>query len=236
MDSIPEPLEAQWLGSMPFDRALALQLQQRERVIAGGLGRVLLVEHPPCLTIGRRGRSEDVLWSPHALETRGLQIFETPRGGEVTLHAPGQLVIYPVVHVGRQIRQHLHRLADVTLALLSELGVEGVEFRSEQPGVWHGSAKLASIGIHVSRGVAVQGLSLNLDVDPTLFGALVSCGLRGVTMLSARNCGGCAISVHEAGVRWAELWAQRTGQALSWVNARAEDLRGEPGCVPASSP
>src|SRR5690606_1046200 len=116
-----------------------------------------------------------------------------PRGGEVTLHGPGQLVAYPVVAVGRRIRDHIIRLCDVAIALLAELGVDGCEFRMEHPGVWRGAEKLASIGIHVSRGVSVQGISINLDVDPTLFGALVSCGLRGVTVTSAVAVGGAPI-------------------------------------------
>lgn len=220
MDSTPESLaesvEVEWLGSMPFDLALARQHAHRELVVGGAPGRLFLVEHPACLTVGRRGRIEDVLWTPEVLAARGVTVFETPRGGEVTLHAPGQLVVYPVVPIGRQIRQHLHRLAEVTLELLADLGVEDLEFRAEHPGIWQGHAKLASIGIHVSRGVAIQGLSVNLAVDPAFFGALVSCGLQGVTMLSARDCGGREISVEEAGRRWADGWGRVTGQMLAW--------------------
>lgn len=218
MDSTPDPavLEVEWLGGLPFDAALARQHAQRERVVGGAPGRLFLVEHPACLTLGRRARSDDILWTPEELARRGVQVFETPRGGEATLHAPGQLVVYPVVHVGRQIRQHLHHLAEVTRTLLVELGVESV-FREDHPGLWVGNAKIASMGIHVARGVAVQGLSLNLAVDPVLFGALVSCGLRGVTLLSARDCGAPPVTVAVAATRWAELWAAATGVQLEWI-------------------
>jgi lipoyl(octanoyl) transferase len=86
----------------------------------------------------------------------------------------------------------------------------------EHPGVWLGDAKLASIGIHISRGVSVQGLSLNLDVDPLLFGALVSCGLQGVDVTSAVHRGARPIALPDAARRWAELWAARTHVELAW--------------------
>lgn len=214
-------MEVEWLGDAAFDVALEHQHRLRERVVGGDPGRLLLVEHPACLTLGRRGDRRDVLWSDDLLAARGVRVFDTPRGGEVTLHAPGQLVVYPVVVVGRKIRQHLHALAQTSVALLRELGVTGAAYREDQPGLWIGETKLASIGIHVSRGVAVQGLSLNLGVDPALFGALVSCGLQGVTVASARDFGAPAISVAEAAVRWAELWSAQTGQELHWITRPA---------------
>lgn len=205
-----------WLGRLGFAEALALQLEARERVVAGEPGVLFLVEHPPVLTLGRRGRMEDILWSAEQRAAVGMEVHEAPRGGEVTLHGPGQLVAYPVVAVGRRIRDHIIRLGDVAIALLAELGVDGCEFRMEHPGVWRGAEKLASIGIHVSRGVSVQGISINLDVDPTLFGALVSCGLRGVTVTSAVAVGGAPITVEAAARRFAEVYADRSGASLVW--------------------
>lgn len=216
MDSTPESLRAVWLGRLDFEAALALQLAARERVQAGEPGVLLLVEHPPVLTLGRRGRMEDILWSAEQREAAGMTVVEAPRGGEVTLHGPGQLVAYPVVTVGRRIREHIVRLGEVAVALLSELGVEGCEFRMEHPGVWRGSEKLASIGIHISRGVAVQGISINLDVDRGLFGALVSCGLRGVSVTSAVAVGGRAIATDAAARRFAEVYSAQLGVPLVW--------------------
>ena len=151
MASTPESLRAVWLGRMGFEEALALQLAARERVVAGEPGVLFLVEHPPVLTLGRRGKMEDILWSAEERAAAGVTVSEAPRGGEVTLHGPGQLVAYPVVMVGRRIREHIVRLGEVAIELLRELGVDGCEFRMEHPGVWRGSEKLASIGIHVSR-------------------------------------------------------------------------------------
>jgi lipoate-protein ligase B len=203
---------------MAFEPALARQLQIREALVAGqGPATLLLVEHPPTLTLGRRGQRSDILWSDAQLAAHGVAVCETPRGGQVTLHAPGQLVAYPVIHVGRRIRQHLAALGEVTCRLLQELGIQGAEFRTENPGVWVQEFKLASIGIHISRGVSVQGLSVNLDVDPRLFGSLVSCGLGGVQVVSVSTLGGRRTTPAQVAPRFAALWAELTGARITWV-------------------
>ncbi|MCA9691269.1 MAG: lipoyl(octanoyl) transferase LipB [Myxococcales bacterium] len=212
-----DPLVAVWLGRMGFAKALALQLDARERLADGqGPPILFLVEHPPTLTLGRRAARGDILWTDAQLAAAGVAVCETPRGGQVTLHAPGQLVVYPVIKVGRYIRDHLVRLGESAVAVLEGLGVTGAEFRMDHPGVWLGSRKLASIGIHVRRGITVQGLSLNLDVDSGLFFALVSCGLAEGTVTSARAVGGAAVSVDEAARRFARVFAEKLGSALEW--------------------
>lgn len=214
-------LDAVWLGRMAFESALRLQLEAREALVDGsGRATLFLVEHPPTLTIGRRGDRADVLWSDEQLAAAGVDVCEAPRGGQVTLHAPGQLVCYPVVHVGRRIRQHLVDLAEVTRLFLEDLGVAGAQFRMEHPGLWLAEAKIASIGIHVSRGVTVQGLSVNLDVDPMLFAALVSCGMPGVPITSAAKRGAPAIAMQEAARNWAAQWAAHTGASIRWIEPR----------------
>ena len=153
-----------------------------------------------------------------------MEVCQTPRGGQLTLHAPGQLVAYPVVRVGKFVRAHVHRLADTTLELLAELGVPPCHYGKAHPGVWLGAdedspptdgipRKIASIGIHVSRGVTVQGLSLNVDVNPRLFGALVSCGLPQVQMSSISDFAE-ATDMPTLAQRWAEIYARRAGLAL----------------------
>lgn len=215
---MPTPLRACWLGAMSFDAALALQMEAREAVAVEAEDPILyLVEHPAVLTVGRRGLPEHILWTDSQLEAAGVGVSQTPRGGEVTLHAPGQLVAYPIVQIGRQIRAHLHDLADTSLALIAELGLKGAEFRMDHPGIWIGEAKLGSIGVHISRGVTVQGLSLNLSVDPKLFGALVSCGIEGLELRSVGDLVETVPSVESAARRWAELWAKQTDTELRWV-------------------
>lgn len=213
------PIVGRWLGRRDFAGCLREQLELREQVLAGTAPDTLLtVEHPPTLTLGRRGRREDVLWTDEQLAEEGVDVCETPRGGEVTLHAPGQLVAYPIVQVGRRIREHVVRLADVTIALFGELGIEGLEFRMDHPGVWRGETKMASIGIHVSRGVPVQGISMNLDVAPHLFGSLVSCGLPEVRMISVASLRGreSLPALPVVAKRWAELFAASLARPLDW--------------------
>lgn len=214
----PERLVAEWLGRGRFEPVLRRQLEARESLIAGqGPAMILLVEHPPVLTLGRRGERADVLWSPALLAARGVEVCETPRGGQVTLHAPGQLVAYPIVQIGWRVREHIIRLGRVAGRFFAELGVEGSEFRLEHPGLWVGEHKIASIGVHVSRGVTVQGIAMNLDVDPVLFGSLVSCGMQGPVVRNAKDFGARPIALPDAARRWAELFAEDMGVPLAWA-------------------
>lgn len=179
------PLRAIWCGRVPFDRALKAQEELRAQVVQDpDAATILLCEHPPSLTMGRRAKPEHLIWSPEQRKAHGVEVFETPRGGEATLHAPGQLVVYPVCYVGKRIRAHIQHLADAAVALLESAGIGGAAMDWEHPGVWREGQKFASIGVHVSRGVAIQGLSLNVAVPELLFGALVSCGMPTVSMAS----------------------------------------------------
>ena len=242
MASIPEsgpdpgaPLVAEWLGRRRFAEVLELQLAAREALATGeGPPRLFLVEHPPTLTLGRRASRSDVLWSDAELRAASMEVCETPRGGEVTLHAPGQLVAYPVVYIGRRIRSLIIDLAEAARELLAEYGVVGSEFRMAHPGLWLGETKLASLGLHVSRGISVQGIAINLEVDPALFQSLVSCGLPGIEVTSAARVGaGRVPPLPEAARRYADLFAARRGVGLRWrdpkPSAGLANSASEPG-------
>lgn len=208
-----------WLGQQPFAACLEQQLRTREAIVEGtGVETLFMVEHPPTLTLGRRGKREDVLWSDEQLAAEQVAVCETPRGGEVTLHAPGQLVAYPVIRIGRAIREHIERMAAVTIELFEQLGVDGVEFRADHPGVWRGDTKMASIGLHISRGVCVQGMSINLDVAPNLFGSLVSCGIPDIRMTSVSALRAEPLPpIADLAQRWAQAFAERAGYVLDWI-------------------
>lgn len=208
-------LRCVWLGRLAFAPALAQQLALRDAVANGDAPEtLLLVEHPPTLTLGRRGRRADILWSDEQLARAGVEVCETPRGGQVTLHAPGQLVAYPIVRIGFEVRRHVTRMGGAAVRLLEEIGVAGARFGVDPLGVWHDAGKLASIGVHVARGVTVQGIAINLAVDPSLFGALVSCGLPSATMANAAALAPAVPSVLDAAERYAEHFAALGGQAL----------------------
>ncbi|MEE9383268.1 MAG: lipoyl(octanoyl) transferase LipB [Nannocystaceae bacterium] len=223
MASTPErgagPLRAVWLGRVPFEQTARRQSDMREAFVAGdGVDTVLLVEHPPTITVGRRGRREDIRWDAGRLAARGIAVEEAPRGGELTLHAPGQLVVYPVIRIGRRIRQHVMDLAETSIDLLGRYGVPNAFYDPDNPGVWSGRHKLASVGIHVSRGVAVQGLALNVDVDPVLFGSLVSCGMSDAVMVSVAQLTRLPVPpLPEIARAWATRFAERQDRELIWL-------------------
>jgi lipoate-protein ligase B len=203
---------------MAFEPCLQLQLSAREEVVALRRPPTLIaVEHPPTLTLGRRGERADILWPEAHLRAQGVDVCESPRGGQVTLHAPGQLVVYPIVRIGWRIRAHITRLGEAAVDLLTELGVAAPEFRIDHPGVWQGPRKLASIGVHVSRGVTVQGIAINLAVDEGLFAALVSCGMPDVQMTNATAVGARAVGLEWAAQRYAELFARGAGETVQFA-------------------
>jgi len=213
-----EPAVGVWLGRMGFAEALQRQLAARDALADGsGPPTVFAVEHPPVLTLGRRGERSDVLWSPEQLERFGVEVCESPRGGQVTLHAPGQLVVYPVIRIGWRIRRHITQLGEAAADFARGRGVPQAEFRIDHPGVWVGPRKLASIGVHVSRGITVQGIAINLDVQSHLFGALVSCGLADVQMTSIKAETGDSPAVQGAAMQYAEHWARHYGAPVRWA-------------------
>jgi lipoyl(octanoyl) transferase len=175
------------LGQVPYREAAELQESLRERVIAGELPDVLLLlEHDPVYTLGRRSGPGDLPLSEDWLRARGIDVVRTERGGKLTYHGPGQLVGYPIVHVG----DVMGYVRGMEHALVSALGEAGIEARGrsaegrELTGAWTGDRKIASIGVHLSRGVSTHGFAVNVDNDLAPFEWAVACGLPGVRMTS----------------------------------------------------
>ncbi|MCC6993370.1 MAG: lipoyl(octanoyl) transferase LipB [Deltaproteobacteria bacterium] len=170
-----------WLGRVGFQPVWELQEELRRRVQAGDAGAeaVLLCEHDPVITLGRGANPANVLLAPEALAERGVDLVPTTRGGDVTYHGPGQLVVYPVVRLRRGLLTTLELVAGVLVRVARELGVSA-EWRRDPAGVWTERGKLAACGVHVSRGVAIHGFALNVSVDLSPagpFGLIVPCGL-----------------------------------------------------------
>jgi lipoyl(octanoyl) transferase len=176
------------LGLRPYAETLEIQRELRRRRIEGTLTEdvLLLVEHPPVITLGRGTRASSLPLAPAALERRGVEVFEVERGGDVTLHAPGQLVGYPILDL-RQHRQDLHwylrSLEDVLIQALGGLGIEA-DRNPGRTGVWTAGRKIASIGIHVKQWVTLHGFALNVLTDLDLFDLIVPCGIPQVVMTS----------------------------------------------------
>ncbi|MDX2185106.1 MAG: lipoyl(octanoyl) transferase LipB [Gemmatimonadaceae bacterium] len=176
------------LGLVEYDEALGLQRAAAKARIAGTIPQdlLLLCEHPPVVTLGRSSKAQHLLASPDALAARGIALREVERGGDVTLHAPGQLVGYPIVDLKRH-KQDLHwYLRQVEAALIRASAALGVtsERREGLTGTWVGNRKLASIGVHARDWVTWHGFALNVTTDLSLFDVMVPCGIADVEMTS----------------------------------------------------
>jgi lipoyl(octanoyl) transferase len=178
------------LGRVEYREAAALQERLRDRVIAGEVPDVLLLlEHPPVYTLGRRSEPGDLPLSEEFLRTQGIDVVHTPRGGKLTYHGPGQLVGYPIMRVGSVV-EFVEAMERAIVAALGEAGVEATTREGrEYTGVWVGERKIASIGIHLSHGVSSHGFAVNVDNDMAPFEWAVACGLPGVRMTSMKELG-----------------------------------------------
>ena len=195
------------LGLVPYAAAHRLQLDLVGRRIAGALDRdlFLLVEHPLVFTLGRHADRGHLGLSEAALQERGAELAHIERGGQVTCHNPGQLVVYPIIHLPAArlpVRDHVARLEEVMLQVAADCGVKA----SRDPrnrGIWTTGRKLGSVGVAVRHGVAFHGLALNVVNDLEPFTWINPCGLAGVTMTSlTRECGRpCALAEVKTGCR-----------------------------------
>jgi lipoyl(octanoyl) transferase len=215
------------LGRRAYGEVLELQRDLCRRRMAGSLDRdvVLLVEHEPVVTLGRSTVASSLPLPRAALEARGVEVFEVERGGDVTLHAPGQLVAYPIfdLHGWRlDLHWYLRQLEETVIRTLDTVGVV-TERNPGKTGVWTAGRKIASIGIHVKQWVTFHGFALNVSTDLRLFDLIVPCGLHGVTMTSvARELGaagagaeGLWVSTREAAVGAFERVFDRPTEPLS---------------------
>ncbi len=178
------------LGTIPYRDALAIQGDVQEQRQAEQLpDTLLLLEHPPVYTRGRRAADDELSLGEDFYRARGIEIVPTNRGGRVTYHGPGQLVGYPIMRVS-DIGAHLRTIEAAIVAALGEYGIEarsrcqeGIDYT----GVWVEDRKIASIGVHVSRGVSTHGFAINVTNDLEPFEWIVPCGLSGVTMTSVER-------------------------------------------------
>ena len=182
------PLVVVDLGRRAYGEVLELQRELCRRRVAGETEQdlLLLVEHEPVVTLGRGTRASSLPLPRAALEARGLEVFEVERGGDVTLHGPGQLVGYPILDLSgwrRDLHWYLRQLEAALIQGLATLEIPA-ERNPGKTGVWTGGRKIASIGIHVKQWVTLHGFALNVATDLSLFDLIVPCGIPGVTMTS----------------------------------------------------
>lgn len=175
---------------MEYGECLRLQHRLRDERIAGlGEDTLIIVEHPVVATLGRRGTPDEVF-------DASLPVHVIERGGKATLHGPGQLVLYPIVHLGegnRDVRAWVQHLEALLVRLLADFGIAAAP-RLDQPGVWTvpGGKKVASIGIAIQHWVSFHGVALNVTIDPKEFERIDPCGLGAAVMTSMRREGSLA--------------------------------------------
>jgi lipoyl(octanoyl) transferase len=184
------PLPELWvcdLGVVPYRDGIAIQQHVRARRQAGELpDTLLLLEHPPVYTRGRRSAEGELPFGEDFYRAKGIEVIPTDRGGRITYHGPGQLVGYPIMHT-IDIGSYLRTMEGSIVSALAEAGIQARSRCEEGPdytGVWVGDRKVASIGVHVSRGVTTHGFAVNVDVDLDPFSWVVACGLPDVVMTS----------------------------------------------------
>ncbi len=170
------------LGRLDWHAAFRIQQQfVEERKRGQGCDRLLFLEHPHVVTMGRNAKPQHLLASPEILERAGIGLVETDRGGDATYHGPGQLVGYPILDLRewrRDVRAYFRAVEQLLVDALATLGVQASAGREPgHEGVWVGGAKLAAVGIHISRWITSHGFALNIDTDLSYFHYIVPCGL-----------------------------------------------------------
>jgi lipoyl(octanoyl) transferase len=187
-----EPIAAEWLGRVPYREAWALQKRLAAARADGEIGdRLLLLEHPPVLTLGKHADERHVVAPADELARRGIEVIRVERGGEVTYHGPGQLVAYPIIALSRRgllLRPLVRALEAAMVATCASFGVQA-ERRDGHPGCWCDSEgdsprKIGALGIRVERGVSYHGIALNIEPDLADFDLIDACGMPGVASTS----------------------------------------------------
>jgi lipoyl(octanoyl) transferase len=230
-------LQHRRLGLVDYRRAWDLQREVHADVVDGGEGSVLLLEHPPVFTCGKRT-------DPHErpLDPGGAEVLDVDRGGKITFHGPGQLVGYPIVRLPEHVRvvDYVRRVEEALIRACRELGIETARVPG-RTGVWlradggKPERKIAALGIRVSRGVTMHGFALNCDVDLGWYDRFVPCGIAdaGVTSLSAEL--GRDVTVEEV----LPVVEKHLDELLAWAPYDATpdyEPRPEPGHEPGHEP
>jgi lipoate-protein ligase B len=175
------------LGLMEYQKAWELQRQLWSKRVEGEAPDLLLiVEHPHVITLGRRGHRDHLKVAPEILEAMKVSIFHVERGGDITYHGPGQMVVYPILDLkdyGYRFVRYVDQLEEVILHVLRDFGIEGEKDPSNR-GVWANGDKIASIGVAIKRWVSFHGFALNYETDLKYFDLMDPCGLVGKKMTS----------------------------------------------------
>lgn len=208
------PLDVRRPGRIDYASGLELQKRLVEQRRAGTVGDVLLlVEHPPVLTLGVRGDGgrSHILASADELVSRHIDVFETGRGGDITYHGPGQIVGYPIIDLNpdrRDVHKYVRDIEEVLIRVAGDYGIRAGRVAG-LTGVWVGDEKLAAIGVRIQRWITSHGFALNHTTDLSHFNLIVPCGIsdRGVTSLAKLGCTATRVEVEDRiAIHFAEVF------------------------------
>src|SRR6186997_2990475 len=218
-------------GLLPYEEGLALQRRVEAARQAGAVADVLLLlEHPPVYTRGRRSTAAELPMGREWYERQGIDVCDTDRGGRVTYHGPGQLVAYPIMEVER-VADFVHTMEGAIVRALADEGIVAEPRDTPFTGVWAGDSKIASIGVRVSGGVSTHGLAVNVDNDLQPFEWIVPCGIEQVrvTSVSKETGGGRSLPCFRKRMAW--RFAEAFGMKQRLVSERRlfERMPSAPG-------
>jgi lipoyl(octanoyl) transferase len=232
--SAPQPIEgpdvgkgaaltAAWFGRVDYAEAWEWQRElYLGRLDDDKSDSLMLLEHPPTYTLGRRGLAEDLVYDANQRAARGISLYEVDRGGRATYHGPGQLVGYPILALGDRydVLSYLRKLEDVVIATAADLGVEARR-DPDNTGVWVDNNKIGAIGVKITRGITMHGFAFNVSTDLSMFEGIVPCGIqdRWVTSVEAET--GRKHALKEVGTIAARHLADTFDRSLVWTHPRS---------------
>ncbi len=210
-------------GLVDYGEALALQEDLHARVVAGeAAAYAVSVEHPPVLTFGKHASAQHLLFAAEALRAQGIGLVQTERGGEVTAHEPGQLVLYPILRLasfGLRPKRYVELLEGVVIEALRHFDVTAAT-DPEHPGVWVGREKICAIGIRIKERVSLHGMALNVANSLELFQKIVPCGIQGRGVTSVSRVCGRGVTVDEVLPQVEKVLASALGMPEAQVDVK----------------
>jgi lipoyl(octanoyl) transferase len=190
-------MEYQKLGLVDYQEALTIQERLVWQRIKNEIGDcLLLLEHPPVISQGKRECAEDFCTSRESIEAEGIDIVRTDRGGRLTYHGPGQLIGYFIcnVSIADGVRGFVKSIEEIIIKTCEVHGIEAIR-DPEHPGVWVGDSKIAAVGLHITRGVSSHGFALNVNCDLSPYRHIVACGIKGRSVTTMEKVAGRKISM-----------------------------------------
>lgn len=194
---------------LELQSSLHAKLRMRS-VGSGNEGFLVMLQHYPVITDGRFGRGENLLLPQSEIEKRGVEVFTTGRGGDVTFHGPGQLVAYPIINLrgfNLGVKSYVRALEETIILMLRQFGIDGAR-RDGYPGVWAGGDKIASIGVSVKNGITMHGCAVNVNTDLDYFSMIVPCGIEGAGITSVKKIRGVETDIEDVSGKFASVFGE----------------------------